>query len=945
MSSSKVDMFLLNSGGTNFTETAPRPPVPGEENEKESNGGMSTKSSGSHKSQVSHTSGRSVSSNKGDINPATPRKSNIEKPANVNLSICGIDDDDAPLGFEPEGSATNSPPFTENSTPPYLKWAESLHNLLDDHDGVKLFRNFLDQEEIGSASIDFWFACQGLKKKPKNSEEIPQLIKLMRTIYKKYIKGDRLPFIDYETKRIISESISLQKSDVDVTLFDDVQAQVETYMKSNTYPLFLKSDLYVQYVSKEGVSPKSSNSSSSTNSRPVSSGPLPTLQEDQELGASDLSCTVMGPPPIRHHSRPTHVDTVRPEALSSLYPYHPRPVSHHNSYAPVSAQDSELQSLSSQDTFSEDAQSITDSSIDGHSYRERRTRRGIRLRRPPPNRENEHEPFIPRPDRGNLAKDRNIAETDCPRFAKMLIEKLQAVVDEIEKQERMQNSLNAIRNEGHETLDRSNVSNTSIKNNTTSTSLPPLLTSSFIEEENADSILDEHCSRIWERSAQQTPSRSPGRHSPHSKSPDRFRKPLPHSGSASMSGTLQHVRSSQSKKRTNMSHSMSSFDSGMGDDLNKCVETHKHIHHHHHHHHEKQQRKNKQRLELQAQQHSMVCWGDGTAQHHGVRSARQKARVSSDVCSNLDSGISMVESCPATQDLAIDPAQTKVLQWIMDNENMNRGTSSAYTDSDRTSSTQKRSHKSALTPVPQQPYKHSSKKSSSGHSMNRSASVDSGSRVPWVGGDAGVMPSQPFVQDPSMPLMPPPNTRVQLEEVNRRLYAGDTSGPIKSKSSAGPMAAKDRRPVMSISMGSGQDMCKYSSTVPADLDLSTDSFGRRVGKRTSGSGNTSNMSGCSRPEEITIGYYFCGDPIPYKTTIPQSCITLGQFKQHSKRGNFRYFVKTFSNDFDSEAVYEEVREDLKYLPVYDGKVLVKIERKDDLDSSNKSSGSEKKFQS
>ncbi|KAH3806527.1 patched domain-containing protein 3-like isoform X2 [Dreissena polymorpha] len=59
--------------------------------------------------------------------------------------------------------------------------------------------------------------------------------------------------------------------------------------------------------------------------------------------------------------------------------------------------------------------------------------------------------------------------------------------------------------------------------------------------------------------------------------------------------------------------------------------------------------------------------------------------------------------------------------------------------------------------------------------MNRSASVDSGSRVPRVGGDAGVMPNQPVVQDPSMPLMP------QQEEVNKRLYAWDTSGLIKSK--------------------------------------------------------------------------------------------------------------------------------------------------------------------
>lgn len=59
---------------------------------------------------------------------------------------------------------------------------------------------------------------------------------------------------------------------------------------------------------------------------------------------------------------------------------------------------------------------------------------------------------------------------------------------------------------------------------------------------------------------------------------------------------------------------------------------------------------------------------------------------------------------------------------------------------------------------------------------------------------------------------------------------------------------------------------------------------------------------------------------------------------------FRYFVKTYSNDFDSEAVYEEIKEDNRELPVYEGKILVKIERKDDLDSSKHSSGSEKKYQ-
>jgi axin 1 len=53
-------------------------------------------------------------------------------------------------------------------------------------------------------------------------------------------------------------------------------------MRKNTYPLFLKSDLFVQYIQKGGESPKSTSTSGSNSVRPTS-GPLPTLLEDQEL--------------------------------------------------------------------------------------------------------------------------------------------------------------------------------------------------------------------------------------------------------------------------------------------------------------------------------------------------------------------------------------------------------------------------------------------------------------------------------------------------------------------------------------------------------------------------------------------------------------------------------------------------------------------------------------
>merc|ERR1719422_2832680 len=69
-------------------------------------------------------------------------------------------------GFEPEGSADVTPPFSEsnsaNSTPAYMKWAENLHNLLSDPDGVELYKNYLKTENVGEL-LDFWLPARGLK--------------------------------------------------------------------------------------------------------------------------------------------------------------------------------------------------------------------------------------------------------------------------------------------------------------------------------------------------------------------------------------------------------------------------------------------------------------------------------------------------------------------------------------------------------------------------------------------------------------------------------------------------------------------------------------------------------------------------------------------------------------------------------------------------------------
>lgn len=41
-------------------------------------------------------------------------------------------------------------------------------------------------------------------------------------------------------------------------------------------------------------------------------------------------------------------------------------------------------------------------------------------------------------------------------------------------------------------------------------------------------------------------------------------------------------------------------------------------------------------------------------------------------------------------------------------------------------------------------------------------------------------------------------------------------------------------------------------------------------------------------ENMTVAYYFCGEPIPYRTSVKGRVVTLGQFKELlTKKGHYR----------------------------------------------------------
>ena len=164
-----------------------------------------------------------------------------------------------------------TPPFSEsnsaNSSPAYLKWAENLHNLLADPDGVELYKSYMKTENVGEI-LDFWFACEGLKRLP--SEQTEKIYQIIKVINKKFLRSKLVP-IGEETRKVISDKIAT-KSGTDQTIFDNAQCEVEEKMTRTTYRNFLASELYLNYIQNMQVgehsdlSPKLSGSHSTESS-------------------------------------------------------------------------------------------------------------------------------------------------------------------------------------------------------------------------------------------------------------------------------------------------------------------------------------------------------------------------------------------------------------------------------------------------------------------------------------------------------------------------------------------------------------------------------------------------------------------------------------------------------------------------------------------------------
>lgn len=302
---------------TLFREDSPRPPVPGEE-DKPASVGKALPSSGRNLCRESQDSVRTApvsssclgNSSCCQLPVVTPRKchyqtksENYGKAGGISSSvIADFDEGSAPLGFEPEGSSIKSPPFTESYTyvATHAKLSEGLSLLLEDVEGIRLFRQFVN-DQLGSSAMEFWLACRGLKKMfvELQSANNPDKVKnLAKVIFKKFVKSSKL---DLKPDLKLSVSEKLKKDEICESIFDDALADVEIALANVIYPQFLNCEAYIQYIQSKGgggrgggagESPptQSSNSSECSSIRPMSTL-LPTLHEEEELKSEDIRPT------------------------------------------------------------------------------------------------------------------------------------------------------------------------------------------------------------------------------------------------------------------------------------------------------------------------------------------------------------------------------------------------------------------------------------------------------------------------------------------------------------------------------------------------------------------------------------------------------------------------------------------------------------------------------
>ncbi|XP_059850014.1 regulator of G-protein signaling 3a isoform X2 [Hypanus sabinus] len=131
-----------------------------------------------------------------------------------------------------------------------LKWGESLEKLLIHKYGLAAFRAFL-RTEFSEENLEFWLACEDYKKSKSQSK----MTSKAKKIFGEYIAIQSCKEVNLDSYTREHTKENLQK--VSRSCFDLAQKRIYGLMEKDSYPRFLRSDLYLDLTNQKKQSPLS----------------------------------------------------------------------------------------------------------------------------------------------------------------------------------------------------------------------------------------------------------------------------------------------------------------------------------------------------------------------------------------------------------------------------------------------------------------------------------------------------------------------------------------------------------------------------------------------------------------------------------------------------------------------------------------------------------------
>ncbi|XP_040829597.1 regulator of G-protein signaling 11 [Ochotona curzoniae] len=132
--------------------------------------------------------------------------------------------------------AVNAPTVPTPTRLRVERWAFSFRELLDDPVGRAHFLDFLEKE-FSAENLSFWEACEELRY--GGQAQIPALVD---TVYQQFLAPGAAHWVNIDSRTMERTLAGLSQPHRYV--LDDAQLHIYTLMKKDSYPRFLKSDLY-----------------------------------------------------------------------------------------------------------------------------------------------------------------------------------------------------------------------------------------------------------------------------------------------------------------------------------------------------------------------------------------------------------------------------------------------------------------------------------------------------------------------------------------------------------------------------------------------------------------------------------------------------------------------------------------------------------------------------